>query len=215
MKLVSHHLCPYVQRAVIVLVEKNIPHERTYIDLSNKPDWFLSLSPLGRVPVLQIDDNVIFESQVIVEYLDEISPGSLHPADPLERARHRSWIEYGSATLNSIAVLYNAPDHEHFSIAASNLRERFEVMENQIEGPFFGGEAFHIIDAAWGPVFRYFDVIDPLIGKDLFQGLRAVSSWKQALSSRSSVVEAVPNGYEGRLATFLENRNSHISTKMR
>ena len=53
--LISHHLCPYVQRAVIVLDEKNIPHRRTYIDLADKPAWFAALSPLGRVPVLQAE----------------------------------------------------------------------------------------------------------------------------------------------------------------
>ena len=214
MKLISHHLCPYVQRAVIVLEEKNIAHEREYIDLSKKPDWFLGLSPLGRVPVLQIDCAIIFESQVIVEFLDETSPESLHPADPLERARHRSWIEYGSATLNSIGVLYNAPNNQDFCDAVNRLRERFEVMEKEIHGPLFAGSSFCIIDAVWGPIFRYFDVLDPLLGEDIFEGLDAVTKWRQELSARPSVIKAVPDGYKCRLTTFLKNRNSYISTKL-
>jgi len=76
--LISHHLWPYVQRAVIVLSEKNIRHERTYIDLANKPDWFQKISPLGRVPVLQTSEAVLFESQVIAEYLDEVIPASIN-----------------------------------------------------------------------------------------------------------------------------------------
>lgn len=88
--LISHDLCPYVQRAVIVLTEKQIAHRRSYIDLANKPDWFARLSPLGRVPVLETGGAVVFESQVIAEYLDEITAGTLHPTDPLEKARHRS-----------------------------------------------------------------------------------------------------------------------------
>ena len=57
LKLISHKLCPYVQRAVISLTEKGVPFERIDIDLDNKPDWFLKISPLGKVPVLQAEGN--------------------------------------------------------------------------------------------------------------------------------------------------------------
>ncbi len=63
LKLISHKLCPYVQRAVISLKEKGVPFERIDIDLDNKPDWFLKISPLGKVPVLQVGDKVVFESR--------------------------------------------------------------------------------------------------------------------------------------------------------
>ena len=132
--LISHHLCPYVQRAVIVLSEKSIAHRRTYIDLADKPDWFKALSPTGRVPLLETGGRVLFESQVIAEYLDETTPGSLHPADPLERARHRAWIEFGSDTLAAIGKLYNAPDEAAFAAAAGTLRERLERIAPEVAG---------------------------------------------------------------------------------
>ncbi len=106
--LVSHHLCPYVQRASIALAEKGVPFERRHVDLSAKPEWFLAVSPLGKVPLLLVSQNdgteaVIFESAVICEYLDETQPGApLHPTDPLARARHRSWIEFGSSILSDL-----------------------------------------------------------------------------------------------------------------
>jgi glutathione S-transferase len=81
LELISHYLCPYVQRAVITSIEKNIPHDRTYIDLANKPEWFLTISPLGKVPLLKVAGEILFESAVICEYLDEISPGSLSGAE--------------------------------------------------------------------------------------------------------------------------------------
>jgi glutathione S-transferase len=103
-ELVSHHLCPYVQRAAIVLTEKGVSFKRTLIDLDNKPDWFKAISPLGKVPLLKVtlDDGetvVLFESAVICEYLEETLPNPLHPADPLTRAQHRGWMEFGSAIL--------------------------------------------------------------------------------------------------------------------
>ncbi|RVK64633.1 glutathione S-transferase family protein, partial [Sinorhizobium meliloti] len=86
--LISHHLCPYVQRAAIALHEKGVPFERVDIDLANKPDWFLKISPLGKVPLLRISQDggeaILFESTVICEYLEETQAGpKLHPADPL------------------------------------------------------------------------------------------------------------------------------------
>ena len=65
-KLISHKLCPYVQRAVIALTEKGVPFERIDIDLANKPDWFSGISPLGKTPVLLVGDTAIFESAVIL-----------------------------------------------------------------------------------------------------------------------------------------------------
>jgi nitrite reductase/ring-hydroxylating ferredoxin subunit len=82
--LVSHHLCPYVQRVSIALSEKSVPFDRVYIDLSDKPDWFLELSPLGKTPVLKYGNNAIFESAVILEFLEETQPRPLHL--PLHRA---------------------------------------------------------------------------------------------------------------------------------
>jgi glutathione S-transferase len=127
--LVSHHLCPYVQRAVIALREKQVPFERIDVDLADKPAWFNALSPLGKTPVLKAGEVAIFESAVILEYLEETQPSPLHPADPLRRAEHRSWIEFGSATLNDIAGLYSAPDEASFRQKAGKLSEKFAWLE--------------------------------------------------------------------------------------
>ena len=199
-------------RAVIVLTEKDIEHRRTYIDLAAKPDWFLDLSPLGRVPVLQTDKAILFESQVIAEYLDEVTPGSLHPDDPLEKARHRSWIEFGSATLNEIAGLYNAPDAVAFAQKSTALSSRLERIAPEVAGPFFAGEQFHMIDGVWGTIFRYFDVLDQIPGLGMFEGLPDLEGWRAAVASRPSVAAAPPDGYQGRLERFLRARQSHIAT---
>ena len=209
--LISHHLCPYVQRAVIVLTEKQIPHRRTYIDLANKPEWFSKLSPLGRVPVLETGGSVIFESQVIAEYLDEITPGSLHPAEPLDKARHRSWVEFGSETLNAIGAFYSARDPETFEDKRRALRDKFERIEPEITGPFFDGEEFHLINAVWGTIFRYFDVFDQIADFGVMTGLANTRTWRGAVSSRPSVVAAPPEGYPERLNQFLRDRGSVLS----
>jgi hypothetical protein len=108
--LISHALCPYVQRVATVLAEKGLSFERREVDLANKPDWFRAVSPLGKTPVLLVGETPIFESAVICEYLEDVAAPRLHPADALERARHRAWIEFGAQMLNTIAGLYSAPD---------------------------------------------------------------------------------------------------------
>ena len=209
--LISHHLCPYVQRAVIVLSEKEIEHQRTYIDLADKPQWFKDISPLGRVPILQTDDAVLFESQVIAEYLNEITDGSLHPSDPLQKARHRSWIEFGSETLSAIGGYYNAPDQNAFEVKQTALLDKFSRIEQEITGPYFEGEQFHMIDGVWGTIFRYLDIFDNIGDIELLADSPKTRAWRETVSARPSVIGAPPKGYEARLVNFLINRKSHLS----
>ena len=140
LRLISHKLCPYVQRAVIVATEKGIPFERVDIDLANKPDWFLAMSPTGKVPVLEVtgedgQTHILFESAVIAEFLDEISDERLLAADPLHRARERAWIEYASATLADIGRFYSAPTVVEFDDARQALLRRLASLGAEIAGP--------------------------------------------------------------------------------
>jgi glutathione S-transferase len=153
LRLISHHLCPYVQRAVISLTEKNVSFERIDIDLANKPDWFNAISPLGKTPVLQVGDTAIFESAVILEFLEETQPSPLHPSGPLRRAEHRSWVEFGSATLNDIAGFYAAPDAATFAAKTKVLSGKFALLERRLgNSPYFDGQHFSLVDAVFGPV---------------------------------------------------------------
>ena len=214
--LVSHALCPYVQRAAIVLLEKAVPFTRRDIDLANKPEWFRAISPLGKTPVLIAGEVPVFESAVICEYLEDTYAPRLHPDDPLQRARHRGWIEFASSVLNSIGTFYSAPDEAALQGAVSVLRRKFEQLEAAL-GPttFFDGERFSVVDAAFGPVFRYFDVFDRIQDFGFFTGLTKVQSWRATLASRPSVKAAVREDYDNLLTIFLKRRRSALSAKIR
>ena len=212
LRLISHKLCPYVQRAVIALTEKGVPFERVDIDLANKPDWFLKISPLGKTPVLVVGDVAIFESAVILEYLEETGPKPLHPADPLRRAEHRGWIEFASAVLNDIAGLYSASDEAAFKAKAIQLEARFARLEARVvASPWFDGEAFSLVDAVFGPVFRYFDVFDEIGEFGILSGKPKLARWRASLAARPSVKSAVSAEYPALLHDFLKRRNSWIS----
>lgn len=213
--LISHALCPYVQRAAIVLAEKSVPFERVEIELANKPAWFLAISPLGKTPVLRVDDAAIFESAVICEYLDETTSPRMHPADPIERAHHRSWMEFGSAILNTISGFYNAADESSLTAKRDELAARFQTIEAQLgDGPFFAGRDFSIVDAAFGPIFRYFDTFDRIDDFGVFEQTPKVRAWRFALHGRESVRLAVKADYPQRLQAFLIARNSALSARI-
>jgi glutathione S-transferase len=214
--LVSHALCPYVQRAAIVLHEKGVSFERRDVDLADKPDWFLRVSPLGKTPVLLASGAAIFESAVICEYLDETIGPRLHPVDPLRRARHRSWMEFGSALLNAIAVFYNAPDETALLRAAADVHRRFRQVEEVLHAsPYFDGERFSLVDAVFAPVFRYLDVFERIGDFGMLVGLTKVQAWRAALALRPSVQAAAGPRYPELLTEFLARRGAVLSLRMK
>lgn len=216
--LVSHLLCPYVQRAAIVLAEKGIAFERINIDLANKPDWFLKISPLGKTPVLLVDGQPIFESAVICEYLEETTPGALHPRDPIARAQHRGWMEFGSSVLSTIAGFYTAPDDQQLAAKAVDITAKFRQLETALtataDGPYFAGDRFSMVDAVFGPVFRYFDVFDAIDNFGFFTHTPKVHAWRAALAARPSVRDAVRADYPDLLHSFLLARQSALSRRI-
>ena len=212
LRLISHKLCPYVQRAVIALTEKGTPFERIDIDLANKPEWFLKLSPLGKTPVLLVGEVAIFESAVILEYLEETQPKPLHPADPLVRAEHRAWVEFGSAVLSDIAGFYTAPDEATFKAKTAQLEQRFSRLEARIAAePWFDGAEFSLVDAVFGPVFRYFDVFDEIADFGIPADKPKIARWRRNLAARPSVRTAVSADYPALLRDFIERRKSRLS----
>jgi len=216
LKLISHKLCPYVQRAVIALNEKGVAFERIDIDLANKPDWFLKISPLGKVPVLTVataaGEVALFESNVICEYIEETQPGpKLHSADPLTRARHRAWMEFGSAILSDLWGLETTTDAATFESKRQALIAKFERVEAALrEGPYFAGESFSLVDAVFAPIFRYFEVFDQLSDLGMFSGTPKVRAWRAALALRPSVRTAVGADYPQLLRAFLARHDAHL-----
>ncbi|WP_046899446.1 glutathione S-transferase family protein [Gluconobacter oxydans] len=216
--LVSHMLCPFVQRAAIVLLEKGVPFERINVDLKAKPDWFLAISPTGKVPLLKVrqtdgSDVVLFESVAICEYLDETQPAPrLLPNDPIARAQHRAWIEYGTATLGDAWQFLNATDLATSQARSAAFRDRLIHLEQVLAtGPYFGGTEFSLVDAVFAPIFRYFDVLPEPVSAPLFETLPKISVWRLALRARESVQGAVDKTYGDRFRSHLEEQRALLA----
>jgi len=200
-RLISFKRCPYVQRCVMILREKNVEYDIEYIELSDRPDWFNELSPLGKVPVLEVtrDDGskvVLFESAVINEYLDEVTPGSLLPGDPLERAHSRAWCFFGTALLSDAGDITMARDEETLAGDLERLGKKLDRLEREIDtGPFFSGAEVSLVDAAFVPALQrlaWANEFHPAMA--IFEGHPKVARWWAALADRESVVNsAVPD----------------------
>lgn len=213
--LISHPLCPFVQRAAIVLLEKGVEFDRINVDLSAKPDWFLALSPTGKVPLLKVrqdnsEDAILFESAVICEYINETHEETpMYPVDAVSRARHRAWIEFAVQTYAEGWQFLHARDSATADSKRASFRERLSKLESEIgTGPFFGGSTFGMVDATYAPLFRYFGIVDALVAQQVFAGLPRISAWRTALAERPSVKAAVVDDYASRFLIHLRDQGA-------
>jgi glutathione S-transferase len=203
LQLVSFKLCPFVQRSVIVLREKNVPFDITYIELEHPPEWFAAISPFGKVPLLCVGDEVLFESAVIMEYLDEVFPPSLHPEDPLRKAQNRAWFEFASSLLFGQYRLGMAKEEGEFTAHATQLRSDLVRLDAQVHGPYFNGPEFNLVDAAFAPFFLRERLLDSWHRLGLLAGLDKLQVWQEALLERPAVRYSVVEDFAERLRAHL------------
>lgn len=219
-KLISFDICPFVQRSAITLNEKDVPYEIEHIDLSNKPEWFLKLSPLGKVPVLVVDgEKVLFESAVINEYIDEITaaqPGGrrMLPADPLERAYGRAWIEFASTMLGDSYRMQIAKDADALKLGRDEVRAKLERLERELpaDGPFFYGPELSLVDTAVAPALQrhvWTEELAPELA--LFDDLPKVTRWRDAMLSRESVKRSTVPDVRERFRAYLARNEAWIA----
>jgi glutathione S-transferase len=217
LQLISLELCPYVDRSRIVLLEKGLPHEVTFVDLAAKPDWFLAVSPMGRVPVLRVDGTPVFESMIINELLDELQPEPrLLPADPVARAAARGWVVFANDAVFPVGhaaavALAGGLEGDALARPLGELRAALQKLEVEVArrgSPFFAGSAFSLVDAAYAPFFRRWRTVEAWERSEarLLAGLPVVSAWAEALLARPSVRAAEPSDFAARYRRSCESR---------
>ena len=217
--LISHHLDPL--RAA--RRDRASPEGRTVRQECGRPRRQARLvhrqqfALLGKVPLLQVarPDGplaVLFESAGVSEFIEETQPGPrLHPEDPLERAQHRGWMEFGSSILADIWGLETTPHGEMFAAKRAALAAKFGRVEAALgQGPWFAGRHFSLVDAVFAPIFRYFDLFDVLVDTGVFATTPKVRAWRAMLAQRASVQQAVGADYQDRLRAFLARHDAHL-----
>lgn len=215
-RLISFKLCPFVQKAVLILLHKGIEYDIEYIDLENPPQWFLKISPLGKVPVLQVGDQVLFESSVIVEYLDEVYGDSLHPADPLLKAQNRSWMEFGNECLMNSFNLIVAPDQAGFKKQHEALLNKLDQLEQKLDdSTYFNGREPSLVDLSFAPFFQRLNYMDEVCG-GLVDSTRhpRVNQWAKNLLALEDMAESTVPEIKQLYQGMMKMRNGYMSTLM-
>ncbi len=213
--LVSFKTCPWVQRAAIVLREKNVEFEFRHIEPDNRPDWFLKISPHKKVPVLRVDEVSLFESNAIAEFLDETVEPRLHPEDPVVRAVNRAWTDYIPTFAEAVTATAYADTEADYAKAAERIPLPFERLETALarqgSGPYFNGARYSLVDAAYAPFLqRYFflDRVKPLGHIEKFPRLKA---WGEALMARPSTHSFPPAEFEAMYRENLRRRGKWLA----
>lgn len=200
LKLISFSRCPYVQRAIIALREKHAEHETVFIDLANKPDWFLAISPRGKVPVLVVDDTPVFESQAICELLDEIGPPPrLMPVDPIERARDRGWFAFAEDILFALYRIQLSTEQAAYEKAGADLGAALRRLETELAGRTWlsgDGRSFGMADVALAPACARIGFLQRIGAYRLPDGLSAVQAWIARIEARESVRGSLPADFD-------------------
>lgn len=207
--LIGFPICPFVARARIVAQEKGVELKVRFIDLANKPAWFLDRSPTGTVPALDADGRFIFESSVISEFINEFGGPSLHPGSPFDRAVNRAWADYAANLLRTqymLLICDSQAELDRYRIALADTMRKVERV--LIHKPFFNGDAFTIVDAAYAPLFVRCSFLKERFDLDLLVELPAMRSWGVELVRRASVRHVHGAGHYDQLEEHMKQRGS-------
>jgi glutathione S-transferase len=212
LELISHALCPFVHRAAIMLREKGVPFDRRIVDLKDKPDWFLAISPRGKVPVLLADGVALFESAAICEFLDETHPPRLLPTDPFARARQRAWVEVANDLLAAQFKMFTAAEPGEAEKTRAVVDALLVRFEDAITAGVLAETAFGLIHVAVAPALHRFVVVADHVGVDFLAGAPRLAALSRSLVKRPSVIETVPEDFGHQFIQIMVERGSVLTT---
>ncbi|TFL15754.1 glutathione S-transferase [Pusillimonas caeni] len=192
MVLYSGTTCPFSQRCRFVLFEKGMDFEIRDIDLYNKPEDIAVMNPYGQVPILVERDLILYESNIINEYIDERFPHpQLMPADPVMRARTRLFLyNFEKELFVHVSVLENraTPDEKALEHARNSIRDRLSQLAPMLlKSKFMLGEEFSMLDVAIAPLLWRLDHY----GIELPKNAAPIQKYAERIFSRPAYIEAL------------------------
>jgi len=198
---------------VIVLRAKKVEFDVTYITKEDKPDWFLELSPHGKVPVLKVNEIALFESNAIAEFLDEVVEPRLAPQDPIMRAYNRAWTDFTGNWAKALNQVTYAKTAEEHAAALNELPLTLQKLEDALarrsnNGPYFNDENISLVDAAYAPFIMRFEIVEGINPTNILKQYPNISAWSDALMENEFVINSVPNDFSEVYQVNLYNRKT-------
>jgi len=214
LKIVSFKICPFVQRVTALLAAKKIDYEIEYISLKDKPQWFLELSPNGQVPLLITQSGIaLFESDAIVEYIDEVSAPIESNVSPEQRAIDRAWSYMATKHYLTQCSAMRSADRDTLQQRSETLGKIFAKAESTLgEGPFFKGENISNVDVAWLPLLHRANIIFEHTDYNFLAEYPKVSAWQSAIMKTAFVKESVAEDFEAAFTNFYLSDSTYLGT---
>ncbi|MBW8183542.1 glutathione S-transferase family protein [Shewanella nanhaiensis] len=204
-KIVSFKICPFVQRVTAALEAKKIPYEIEYIDLNNKPQWFLDVSPNGQVPIMITTNGVtLFESDAIIEYIDDEHGPLEQGVTNEQRALDRAWSYLGSKNYLTQCGTMSSKDKATFEQRTDKFQTAFHKVEKQLSGQskFFKSDTLSNIDIAWLPILHRAAIVKAHSGFDFLCGLPKAQAWQQAVLATGLADKSVAADFNEKFSDF-------------
>jgi glutathione S-transferase len=190
-KLYSAKGCPFARRTRVVLHEKGIDFETREVDFRNKSDEFLEASPTGKVPVVVVDGDSLYESNVVNQYLDEVhEEPRLMPGDPKARAYARIWMAradddfYPQVFVSSMGRERGFSE-ERISETLEKLKATLSRLEGGLEGCEYLADSFSLADIAHAGNFVRLHELEQK-GTISLADYPNVASWMERIEARES-----------------------------
>ena len=191
MVLYSGNTCPFSQRCRFVLFEKGMDFEIRDIDLYHKPEDINVLNPYGEVPILVERDLVLYESNIINEYIDERFPHpQLMPPDPVERARARlTLFNLEREIFVHVKTLEDRNSTEEQREAArQKIRDSLVGLAPVVaKRKYLNGDEFSMLDIALAPLLWRLSYY----GIELPPAAMPVQKYAERVFSRPAFIEAL------------------------
>lgn len=190
MVLYSGTTCPFSQRCRFVLHEKGMDFEIKDIDLFNRPDDINVMNPYGQVPILVERDLILYESNIINEYIDERFPHpQLMPADPVMRARTRLFLfNFEREIFTHVGVLERAGNPKAMEKARQSIREQLtQLSPIFLKNKFMLAEEFSMLDVALAPLMWRLDHY----GIELPKSAAPLMKYAERIFSKPAFIDAL------------------------
>lgn len=203
-KVVSSTICPFVQRVTALLEQKEIPYDIEYISLADKPDWFLRISPNAQVPILITESGTaLFESDAIVEYLEEAYPALQPTPDAETKAMDRAWSHLATKNYMVQCSAQRSEDEATLAERTKKLGKAFETIESTLgPGRFFRGDDISVVDIAWLPLLHRAALIEQHTGYDFLADYPLVKKWQHHLVATGLAEKSVADDFETTFTGF-------------
>lgn len=211
-KVVSFKICPFVQRVTAALEAKKIPYEVEYISLGNPPAWFKDVSPNAQVPLMITESGItLFESDAIIEYLDD-RYDALNPELTVEqRAIDRAWSYQATKHYLVQCGAMTSADKETLKDRADKLSKAFARVEKVIgDGTYYRGETIGNVDVVWLPLLHRANIIEQRTGYDFIEKYPKVKSWQDALMQTGLAEKSVPEDFNEAFSGFYLSDKTYL-----